>query len=74
MLTLLAATAVIFGVTILGALVAILAFLSQIRSLMAQTAAALDGVDDGAARLSGHLHRTQQSTHAAASQLPAREK
>lgn len=66
MVTLVAVTAAVLGLTLVGGLVAIVGFLLQIRSLMAQTSAALGGVDEGASRLSGHLQRTQQSTGAAA--------
>lgn len=73
MLTLVAVTAVVLGVTLVSALLAILTFLVQIRSLVAQTSAALDGVDEGATRLAGHLHRIQQATGAAAGVLAAAE-
>jgi hypothetical protein len=73
MVTFVAVTAVVLGVTLVSTLLAILTFLLQIRSLTAQTSAALDGVDEGATRLSGHLHRIQQSTGAAASDLATAE-
>jgi hypothetical protein len=69
MVTLVTATAAVLGFTLVAGLVAIVVFLLQIRSLMAQTSVALGAVDEGASRLAGHLQRIQQSTGAAAAEL-----
>lgn len=71
MLTLVVGTAAVLAVTLLAGLVAVVIFLTEIRAFLADTAATLEAVDDGATRLAGRLQRVQRATEAAASELPA---
>jgi Na+-transporting methylmalonyl-CoA/oxaloacetate decarboxylase gamma subunit len=71
MLTLVMATAAVLGATLVLALIAVLVFLTEIRSFMAQTAATLETVEQRATRLAGRVERVQQSTAAAARELRA---
>ena len=48
---------------------AVLVFVVQIRAFMAETSAALEVTNDGAARLAGHLEGMQRGTEAAAREL-----
>jgi Na+-transporting methylmalonyl-CoA/oxaloacetate decarboxylase gamma subunit len=68
-LTLVVATAAVLGMTLVLALVAVLVFLLEIRGFLAETAAALDTVDERAMRLAGRVEHVQQSTAAAAGVL-----
>lgn len=73
MLTLIVATAAVLAVTLLAALGAVLIFLIQIRSFMAETSVALDLVNEGGRRLAQRLEVMQRATQAAASELAAAE-
>ncbi|WP_219415988.1 hypothetical protein [Pseudonocardia nigra] len=71
MLMLVVGTAAVLAVTLVAGLVAIVVFLTEIRTFLADTAATLEAVDEGATRLSGRLQRVQRATAAAARELPA---
>jgi uncharacterized membrane protein len=71
MATLVMATAAVLGATLVLALIAVLVYLTEIRAFMAQTATILDTVEQRATRLAGRVERVQQSTAAAARELPA---
>lgn len=73
MLTLVTATAAALTVVVVVALVVILIFVMEIRRFMAQTAAALERVDEGAAQFAGRMERIGRSTDAAARNLAAAE-
>ncbi|MDP9402598.1 MAG: hypothetical protein M3P85_04535 [Actinomycetota bacterium] len=73
MVTLVVATAAVLGVTLVGALVAVVFFVTQMRAFMAEVSAALDVVDEGTSRLAGHLEGMQRATQAAAGELAAAE-
>jgi hypothetical protein len=70
-LTLVVVTAVVLGLTLVLALVAVLVFVVGIRGFLAETAAALDTIDERATRLGARVERVQQSTAAAARELSA---
>jgi uncharacterized membrane protein len=70
-LTLIVVTAVVLAATLVLALIAVLVFLIGIRGFVAETAATLETVDERAARLAARVEHVQQSTAAAARQLPA---
>ncbi len=72
MLTLVLVTAAVLGAALVLALIAVLVFLTEIRAVMAQTATALDTVEQRATRLAGRIQRVQQSTAAAARELSTR--
>ena len=69
MLTLVVVTAALLAVTLVAALVAALVFVMQIRAFMADASRALDGTNEGATRLTGHLEGMQRATRAAAGEL-----
>ncbi len=69
MLTLVVVTAALLAVILVAALVTVLVFAMQTRAFMAETSAALDGMEEAAARLAGRLERVQRATEAAASEL-----
>lgn len=73
MLTLVIATAAILGVILVVALAVILIFLVETKRFMGEAAAALERVDQGAARFAGRMERIARSTQAAARQLAAAE-
>lgn len=73
MLTLAIATAAALGVIVVVALLVILVFLLEINRFMAGTSAALERVDEGAARFAGRIERIGCSTHAAANELTVPE-
>ncbi len=71
MLTLVVATAAVLGAALVLALIAVLVFLIGIRGFLAETAVALDTVEERATRLAARVERVQQSTAAAARELSA---
>ncbi len=73
MLTLVVATAAVLGVILIGALLAILVFAIQTGTFMAETAAALQVVDERARGIAARLERIQHAAHAAAGDLAATE-
>ncbi len=73
MLTLVVATAAALGVILIGALLAILAFAVQTGTFIAETAAALQVVEDRARGIATRLQRMQHATHAAAGDVAATE-
>jgi uncharacterized protein YoxC len=70
-LALVVATAAVLGAALVLALIAVLVFLIGIRRFLAETAVALDTVDERATRLASRVERVQQSTAAAARKLSA---
>jgi Na+-transporting methylmalonyl-CoA/oxaloacetate decarboxylase gamma subunit len=68
-LTLVVVTAAVLGMTLVVALIAVLAFLSQIRRFLGDTAATLESIDHRANRLAERVGRIQQVTRAAAGEL-----
>ncbi len=73
MLTLVVATAAALGVILIGTLLAVLVFAIQTGTLIAETAAALQVVDERARGIAGRLERIQHATHVAAGDLTATE-
>jgi Na+-transporting methylmalonyl-CoA/oxaloacetate decarboxylase gamma subunit len=70
-LTLVAVTAAVLGVTLVLALIAVLVFLIGIRSFVVETAEMLETVDERASRLAARVEGVQRSTAAAARELRA---
>lgn len=69
MLALVVATAAVLGAALVLALIAVFVFLIGIRRFLAETAAALDTVDERATRLAARVERVHLSTAAAARAL-----
>ncbi len=69
MLALVVTTAAVLGAALVLALIAVFVFLIGIRRFVAETAVALDTVDERATRLAARVERVQQSTAAAAREL-----
>ncbi len=69
MLTLVVATAAVLAVILVGGLVAVLIFVTEIRRFVAEAAMTLEATGNRASRLAAHLQRVQQSTATAASEL-----
>lgn len=68
-----AGTAAVLGVTLVAGFTAVLIFLVQIRTFIAETSAALELADERAKRLAGHVERMQTATGRAATELAGPE-
>jgi hypothetical protein len=68
-LTLVLGTIIVLALTLVAGLTAVVIFLTEIRSLVSQTAGALEIVDERATRLAERMQFMQQATAAAATEL-----